>query len=297
LALKWLSGNTDSATLYGIDITIPEDRQTEITWDTPYIMGLNMLDVYLNGVFLQRGTFQEQTPYSILYLDTSRPLEKDDVISIRYRPTNVNLGNIRVVPTYAQLLAVVNPIFNEIAVVTSSKTFYIYKDSGWESFVIPFTSQNIGILFQSEVILVTDIMQVSYNLTNITYQPGMQNLLVFIDGKKIDPADYTEIDSNTIIFNDPLPIGSAEIEFLVADTDSWEDNFSHIVDYIYDSQGNIREEIISMNASVVRETTYDYDNTGNISRETVVKGSKTIIKDYQYDSVGNIEKVTVTIVK
>jgi hypothetical protein len=297
LALKWLSGNTDSASLYGIDIPILVDGQTQITWDTPYIMGLGMLDVYINGVFAQKNAFRELTPYSIEYLDTEHPLEKDTVISIRYRPTNVSLGNIRVVPTYAQLLAVANPIFNEIAIVTGSKTFYIHKDSGWESFVIPFTTQNIGVLFQSEVISVTDITQVSYSLTDISYQPGMQNLLVFRDGKKVDPSEYIEVDSHTIVFNDPQPVGTQEIEFLAADTDSWEDCFSHVVDYVYDSQSNIKQEIVSINSSVVKETTYDYDSAGNISKETVVKGSKTIIKDYQYDTAGNIEKITVIVVR
>ena len=300
MALKWITSVNNPAINYGVDITI-EEPTFIIDWSSdpncsPYIMGIGMLDVYLNGVLLQKNAWRELSPTSIEYLDINRPLIEGDVISIRFKNGAVNLGNIRVVSSYAQLLEVPNPIFNEVAIVTNTKKFYKYGDYGWEEFVIPFTTQNIGILFQHESQSITDTSQRQYTLEEIAYSPNMGNLLVFIDGELVDPSKYTEVDNRTIVFNEDLPASAETIEFISVNTDTWEESFNHTVEYDYDSQGSVSKEITKFNGSVVKQTNYAYDTEGNVTQEIITKGMKTIIRDYEYDEAGNVSKITVTIV-
>lgn len=296
MALKWMSDRTQSSPLYGIDVVVQTDGQDTIEWDTPYIMGINMIDVYRNGIFQQKGVYTELSPTSIIFVEADY-LKAGDVISIRYRPSHLNLGNITVAATYADLLNTPNPVFNQVAIVTSQKKFYIYGVDGWEEFIIPYTTHNVGVLFQTETQTVTDTSQTSFTLQTLRYSPGMGNLLVFIDGKKIDPSDYSEIDDRTVLFNEGVITSvGAEIEFMVADTDSWEDTFDHTVDYTYYIDDSIHEEIVKFNNVVVKHTEFVYDTEGNISVETVTKGAKTVIRSYQYDDRGNITKITTTVV-
>lgn len=288
MALKWMENKTEAAILFSIDVVVQLEGQTLIEWDTAYILGINMLDVYRNGVYLQREDFVEKTTNSIEIVGV--PLVVGDVISIRYRPSSVSLGNIKVFPSKATMLET-SAIRNTVAIVTSEKKFYIYGDFGWEEFVIPFTTQNVGMMFRYETIQVTDVTQRTYSSQTVTYDPGLNNLVVFLDGEKVDTDDYTEVDNKTIVFNNDLPIGSQYIEYMVASTDSWEETFSHSTEYTYYDDDSIHEEYVKFNTSVVRYTEFKYDGDGNISQEMVTRGAKTIVRNYTYDSRGNILKI------
>lgn len=296
MALKWLS-TTQSSTQYSIDIIVTEDHLPDqiISWDNTYIMGVQMLDVYVNGIYQKGSLFYEYDPNSIQFTEEDY-LSIGDVVSIRYNASTIDLGDIRVVSTYADLLDINNPIMNEVALVVTQRKLYKFGENGWEELMIPFTTQNIGVLFSHELQEVVDITERTYELQDISYSVGMGNLLVFIDGKKVDPSNYTEVDNITIVFNEDLPEGSQEIEFVVANTDSWEDSNNHNIEYTYYTNDNIHEEIIRKNNVVVKHTTFDYDTKDNIVRETVVKGSKTIIKEYSYDTRGNITNVDVEVI-
>jgi YD repeat-containing protein len=283
-----MENKTEAAVLYGIDVVVQSDGQTIIEWDTGYILGINMLDVYWNGVYLQKVDFTEKSTNSIEI--TGVTLKAGDVISIRYRPSTVNLGNIRVFPSKAAMMEV-PAIRNTVAIVTNEKKFYIYGEFGWEEFVIPFTTQNVGMMFRYETISVTDVTQRTYSSQAVTYEPGLGNLVVFIDGEKVDSDNYVEVDNKTITFNTDLPTGSQNIEYMVASTDSWDETFSHSTEYTYYDDDSIHEEHILFNGNTVRYTEFVYDTYGNISRETVTRGAKTIIRDYTYDTRGNILKI------
>lgn len=294
MALKWFDTRKDVASLYSVDIVIENDGQQIVSWDTPYIMGIDMLDVYRNGIYQQKDVYIEKTETSIEFVEPGY-LKKGDIISIRYRHSSINLGNIIVKPTLGALLDVPNPLVNTVAIVTQTKKFYIYGRYGWEEFVIPFTTNNINVLFKYEKQSITDPSQRVYTLQEITYQPGMNSLLVFINGRKVESSSYVEVDNKTILFKEDLPVYSGEIEFMVADTDSWEDSFSHNVEYTYYGDNSIHEEIVKFAGNVVKHTEFKYDAEGNISKEIVTKNGKTIVREYSYDSNGNILNITTTI--
>jgi YD repeat-containing protein len=146
-------------------------------------------------------------------------------------------------------------------------------------------------MFRYETISVTDVTQRTYSSQAVTYEPGLGNLVVFIDGEKVDSDNYVEVDNKTITFNTDLPTGSQNIEYMVASTDSWDETFSHSTEYTYYDDDSIHEEHILFNGNTVRYTEFVYDTYGNISRETVTRGAKTIIRDYTYDTRGNILKI------
>ena len=129
-------------------------------------------------------------------------------------------------------------------------------------------------------------------MEEITYNPGTNNLLVFINGLLV--RDYTEVDDHTITFDyEELPEGI--IEFLVADTDPWEDTHNHNIEYVYDSHQNIKQEVVTYNNQTVRTTDFEYDDGGNIIKETIVKNLKKIEKVYTYNANGDIANVEVTV--
>lgn len=299
MAIKWMVAGENTSGLYSVDVIVKEDNQTLIDWGNqpdvvPYIKGLNMIDVYRNGVLLQQGTYQEYTETSILYLDTENPLQQGDIISIRYRPTQVNLGDLKIVGSYIELINMKNPYFNQLVFVSSTRKFYRYNGVQWEEFVIPYTTQNIGLIFSYEKIVLSEYTK-TIKLSQISYPVGSGNLLVFVGGLKVDPLEYIEVDSQTIVFNSELPPGS-EIEVLVANTDTWEECNEHTVEYVYDSEGNVIDEIVWAGAIKVKQTHFVYEN-GNIVQEIVTKNNKTIIKNYQYDTYGNVQKILVEIIQ
>ena len=296
MALKWISNRPDgSVAPYSKDI-VAISGQSVFQLDVPYIMGIGMIDVYVNGVYQQNGVFIEVDETHIKFVDDGY-IRDGDVVSIRYKYSNLSLGDIKVVSVYSDLLNIQNPLPNKVALVTSSRKLYIYDAMlGWKELVIPYTTKNVGLIFQYEEQQITNVTDRQFDLQDITYNPNTNGLLVFIDGRKVDPSDYIEVDSQTVLFNEDLPIGSSRIEFLAADTDSWEETFSHTVDYTYTPNSDIAEEIVKVGVNTVRHTTFEYDNVGNINKETVTKGSKTITKVYEYDSLGNLLKVTVNVV-
>lgn len=56
--------------------------------------------------------------------------------------------------------------------------------------------------------------QTVFNLSNITYTPGINNLSVYVDGVYQKPANYTETDADTVTFSVGLHVG-AIVDFVV----------------------------------------------------------------------------------
>jgi len=291
LSLDWVSAG--QSVLIREEIVIVQDGQTIIDLSNPYVVGTGMIDIFRNGVLQERSVFEEVSSTSLRYTDTDNPLEEGDVITIRHNLSEgITIGDLRIVSSYSDLARLRDIQFNSIAVVTELKKFYHYGINGWEEWNIPFTTKNIGILFQYEKQEITDNFQTTYVMNNIAYNPGMNDLLVFINGLLV--KDYVEVDSRTITFDyDELPDGV--IEFLVADTDPWEDCNDHTTTYTYDAYQNVTFETVMKDNQVVRTTQYEYDNDGNIFKEIVTKNFKQIEKIYTYNSFGDIEGVSVTV--
>lgn len=293
MAVKWMYDRIESVSLFELNITVTQ-WQTTVSWvGDSYIPGIGMLIVHVNGVFQIKGdSYTEVDGNTIEFVP--RYLKKDDVVSIKYIPNKLSLGDIRVAYNYSNLVNSSNPVQNEVALVTSSKKFYIYNGGIWEEFAIPYNVNNLGVMFLQEKQDITDNTERTYTLNDITYNPDTNSILIFVDGVKIEQSDYIEVDNSTITFNDDLPVGSQEIEFLVANQDSWEETNSHTIDYGYNTEGDINSEIVKQGVNVVKNTTFSYDLDGNIVQEIVVKGGKTIVKDYTYTG-DNITNITVTV--
>jgi YD repeat-containing protein len=66
------------------------------------------------------------------------------------------------------------------------------------------------------------------------------------------------------------------------------------IDYVYDAQGRVEQEVVS--GAINRTTTYTYDADDSISTEVTQENGRTITKAYTYDPVTkNITKVQVTV--
>jgi len=289
MALDWISQIYNPLAVE--EVTIEVDGQTVIPLEKSYLVGMDMIDVYKNGTLVPKSAYTEASPTSIIYNDDS--LRAGDLITIRHHaPNDINIGDLRVVATYGDLLNLADIQHNTVAIVTELKKFYLYDGSGWIEWNIPFTTKNIGIFFKYEQQPIIDTTQTTYTMEEITYNPGTNNLLVFINGLLV--RDYTEVDDHTITFDyEELPEGI--IEFLVADTDPWEDTHNHNIEYVYDSHQNIKQEVVTYNNQTVRTTDFEYDDGGNIIKETIVKNLKKIEKVYTYNANGDITNVEVTV--
>lgn len=289
MALDWISQIYNPLAVE--EVTIEVDGQTVIPLEKSYLIGMDMIDVYKNGTLVPKSAYTEASPTSIIYNDDS--LRAGDLITIRHHaPNDINIGDLRVVATYGDLLNLADIQHNTVAIVTELKKFYLYDGSGWIEWNIPFTTKNIGIFFKYEQQPIIDTTQRTYTMEEITYNPGTNNLLVFINGLLV--RDYTEVDDHTITFDyEELPEGI--IEFLVADTDPWEDTHNHNIEYVYDSHQNIKQEVVTYNNQTVRTTDFEYDDGGNIIKETIVKNLKKIEKVYTYNANGDITNVEVTV--
>lgn len=289
MALDWISQIYNPLAVE--EVTVEVDGQTVIPLEKSYLVGMDMIDVYKNGTLVPKSAYTEASPTSIIYNDDS--LRAGDLITIRHHaPNDINIGDLRVVATYGDLLNLADIQHNTVAIVTELKKFYLYDGSGWIEWNIPFTTKNIGIFFKYEQQPIIDTTQRTYTLDEITYSPGTNNLLVFINGLLV--RDYTEVDDHTITFDyEELPEGI--IEFLVADTDPWEDTHNHNIEYVYDSHQNIKQEVVTYNNQTVRTTDFEYDDGGNIIKETIVKNLKKIEKVYTYNANGDITNVEVTV--
>lgn len=291
MSLNWIT--SVPSILDTEEIIITEYGQTAIELAKPYVMGIGMLDIYRNGKLQKKGVFQEVNSTELLYTDGDNPLEVGDVISVRHHlAEGITVGDLRIVSSYTDLFTLKNVHFNCVAIVTELKRFYHYGENGWEEWDIPFTSKNIGMMFRYEKQVITNNSQKTYVLNEITYNPGMNDLLVFVNGLLV--KDYTEVDGSTITFDyDELPDG--EIEFLVADTDPWEDCNDHTATYSYNNNQNVESETVTYEGQVIRGTVYEYDSKGNIIKEIISKNFKKIVKVYTYNHLDDIEQVSVTV--
>jgi hypothetical protein len=291
MALNWmLTGLRE--TLAKEEITITENEQTTINLTETYITDIGMIDIYRNGILQEKTLFTEINETTLEYTDLNNLLEIDDIITVRHHLSEgLNIGDLTVVATYADLLAIKSAKFNDVAIVTNLKKFYHYGNNGWDEWTIPFTVNNIGMIFEYEKQAITDTLETTYTLDNISYNPGTGNLLVFINGLIV--KDYTEVDPNTITFDfEELPEGY--IEFFVSNTDSFEDSNDHEIEYEYDENGNIFKETITAGGGEIKSTVLSYDN-GNIVSEVITKNNKIITKNYSYNPNNNISNVSITV--
>lgn len=283
---KWFY-ELDRATNYSTSVTVKTTGQVDITWDRPYIMYVDMLLVHRNGVEQSHSVYSELDANTIRFIPNY--LEQGDEISIHYIPASYSLGDIRVVANYAELVISGGASEREVALSVGNRKFYIFKSGKWGEFIIPMTGQNIGILFRSETQQIAS--KTTYTLNEIRYTFG--NLLVFIDGIKVDSSMYVEIDDTTIEFNEPTT--GINIEFMSAETDSWQDSYNHSIVYAYNSLDVVTKETISVGTVVMQTTDYTYDSIGNLQTEIIVRGGKTITKTYTFNTSGNVTRVEVTI--
>ena len=65
------------------------------------------------------------------------------------------------------------------------------------------------------------------------------------------------------------------------------------ITYDYDETGRITKETVS--GTVTRVTSYAYNAADNIVTETIVIGEKTVTKTYGYDEFNNIKTVSVRV--
>lgn len=278
-------------------IVIQTDGQTVIDLKSPYVMGINMLYVFVNGIYQQvnrdygeLSTTQIEFPEGVL--------RAGDVVDVRYVTSdNINLGDIKVVATISDLNNLQVPE-NTIAVVVYDKKFYIFNEGKWNSLFEVDYINSLGLYFLYERQQITDYTKQTYELQTITYNPDTNSLMIFVDGIKLSKDKYEEIDNKTVYFYEPFTT-EKEIEFLVVNHDSWEETFNHSVQYEYDldlygRKRIVGEKIIDSNNNVVKYVTYVYDVNNNIKYEVIAKGSKIIRKEYLY-SDDEITGVNVTI--
>jgi len=294
MALKWMS-DVQKVSNFQATVVVDTNGQTTVTWGKSYIRDMDMLFILRNGV--EQTSFDEVDDYSIQF--AADYLEKDDEIRIYYIPSTLSLGDIRVVSASSELHYLLDAQYNELALCIQDKKFFIFKGNRWEEFILPFTTQNIGVMFGYELQDITDSTNRTIILTQISYVMGANSLLVFVDGRLVDPKHYTEIDQKTIIFKQDLPIDTTktvhEIEIISGNTDTWEDSHDHVVTYSYNLDDSIATEIVTVGSNTVKTTSFGYDGVSNIIKETIIKGDKTITKDYTYDLKGNIIGINVAI--
>lgn len=284
--MEWFNTPLNGGSLHSVDIE-KTDLDPILSWIGPsYIMGINMLQVFKNGKLLNLASYSELTGNSIEYINSgANPIEIGDIFSVRYIPGNINLGEIIIKENLGELELIPRVINGTVAITTNDKRFWLYKIDKWEEFVIPLTTQSVGMMFENEEQKVHGDLE--YALADINYHPGMGNLVVFIDGEKVSPSEYTETDSSTIVFK-KQPIGE-EVQFIVGNTDSWADSFNSLKTYEYDIHGNVKREKISLdNGAIPQDTYFIYDERHNVTKEIVTRGAKTISKTYEYDARDNV---------
>lgn len=263
--LKWFDNTKSNCTGYfGIDITIDKTGQELISWTGPvYIPNTNMIDVFLNGVFQQKDAFLELSGNSIKYI-SQIPLVKDDVISIRYRPTGNNLNSMKIVHSKNELDKINNPVIGEVALVENEKAFYIYDENGeWKKFIelvenLDDTEQKY--LFSVDcVITENDLLDNVIEWTGPEYIMNIDMLDIYLNGVHLYKIDYKENTPNSIQY-----IGNIKLEV--------DDVLTVNYRYTKVNLGNIR---------VIE------DSNGLKDIETPVKGSLALVKDIysmlQYD--------------
>lgn len=293
MALKWITG-IQAFVNFSMNVVVQTDGQEIITLDKAYIPGMKMLLVFVLGKEHILGTYEEVDEYHIQF--PPNYLKSGDEIDIYFIPSAVSLGDIRVEASLTSLNNASNPVFNEVALVVETKSFYIYNGSEWKTFTIPFMTKNIGTLYKYEKQLITNIENLDFTLDLITYSPGSNNLCVFINGHKVDPSTYVETGVNTLTFNSTLPADSSYIEFIVWITDTWEESNNHSMEFIRDSVGRCIIEYTKVGNDIVKTIEYTYDEiTGYITQEVQTANTKTITRTYTYDGYGNITNKTVVI--
>lgn len=284
MSLKWLQ-TSDGGKGFSVKVVGSINGKVEWRYENAvgYIPGTNMIEVHRNGVLLDPEDYIELDGFSIQLEFEDKP---GDEYIIRYIPSEMSLGDLKIISDPIELSRLKNMPFNSIAFSISDRSFYRMGGSGWEPFVVPFTTKNIGLLFEHETVTLTGQ---TINLQTINIPVGMGAALVFVDGVK---KDFIEVDNKTIQLIDTVTPGQ-KAEVLVASNDPWEDLNSHTVDYVYEGE-DIREEVVSVNNQVVKRTLFEYSGD-NITKETIVKNGRTITKNYFYNTAGDIIRCEVVV--
>lgn len=203
--LKWFDDvRTNGRGFFAIDITVT-DQVDVIEWNgPPYIPNINMIDVYINGVFQQKEAYIEIGGNAIRYI-AQIPLQPNDIISIRYRPTGLNLDNIKILSTSGELEKIKNPPIGEVALIVNEKAFYMYNADGkWEKIVeLIETSDEIEqkYLFEIDINVTEDNI-----LTKIIEWEGPEYIMdinmldIYLNGILLYRNDFEELTPNSITY-------------------------------------------------------------------------------------------------
>lgn len=203
--LKWFDDvRSNGKGFFAIDITIT-DQVDIIEWEgPPYIPNINMIDIYINGIFQQKDAYLEIGGNSIRYI-AQIPLQENDVVSIRYRPTGFNFGNIKILSSKGELDKIKNPPIGEVALVVNEKAFYIYNEDGkWEKIIeLIETTDEIEqkYLFEVDINISNDNI-----LTRIIEWEGPEYIMdinmldVYLNGILLYRNDFEELTPNSILY-------------------------------------------------------------------------------------------------
>lgn len=286
MALKWISKVqkfVNSEYIY----EVLQDGETLINLPIPYVQGIGMILVHLNGV-LQKHEYSETSSSSITFQPDY--LREGSTIEIYYIPGSLSLGDIRIVQNNTDLSLLTDNFLNEVAIAINTRKFYIYTSSGWEEFVIPFTTHNVGILMKSETQPIVP-NQEDYILDTFVYDVGSNSLMVFIDGNKYD--NFIETSNNTVSFAGGIE--GNEVQFVYFNQDLWEDSFESTKICEYNTLGYLIEENTLVNQNIVLSISYEYDDENRVTKEVKVKGTKTITRTFTYNELGDVETIVTTI--
>jgi hypothetical protein len=216
MSLKWMS-NISKLVNYRTEVVVLEDGQQIVSWDKPYVRGMNMLFVALNGVEQQLGVYEEYTDFSIRFLEEDYLME-GDVVSIYYIPTSLSLGDIRVVGSSSSLNHILDAQYNEVAASVQDKKFYIFKGDRWEEFI---SSGGGG---GSEEIFPHSINYFYDELDNII--------------QSITKVDNMAVSTSNYVYDEE---GNISQEIILKDSKMITKTFE------YDGRGNITNILVSVN--------------------------------------------------
>jgi len=93
--------------------------------------------------------------------------------------------------------------------------------------------------------------QTVFNLTQITYVPGSNNLMVFVDGvNQYVGSSYVETDSNTVTFTQGLHVG-AQVKFSTVQTQTSTVNSAGAVTFLQAGTGAVARSVQSKERDIV----------------------------------------------
>jgi len=297
LALRWLdSDQRFSNAEYEFPYVVGQD-----VYELPfsYIVGFKHILVFWKGMHardVEHYTEEDSTHIRIV----PDQMEAGDPVTVVRIPNEFSLGDIKVVNDQSSL-NLLPTTFGEVALVVTERKFYINKGpvQGWEEFIIPFTTQNVGLVFTFDQVIVTDPTVHTVSLAK-HYPLGSDSILVFVDDRLQQPDTYVEIDSQTIQFINDLEFDSGylvhTVEVVIANQDSWDELNPHSRTWEYDEDQDVRFEKLYFMGNLISTIEHQYDGNGLVLKIIVTKTNRVITKDYVNDVKGNPISEVVSIV-